>query len=240
MKKKYLSVLIFFIIISLVTGIIAYRYFFIPKGIHINKSRYPITGIDISKHSGIIDWSEIDNQHIDFVYIKATEGQTYIDPNYSMNVRGAKGTHMKVGDYHFFRFNRSGVKQAENYLTHTRLTNIVLPPVLDVEEWGNFHTEKNVAEIKLEIKDFLKVVEPVIQRKVIIYTNKSTYNKFIRNEFPDNPIWICSFIESEIMPDKREWLFWQHAHNGRIKGIEGYVDVNTFNGNRSEWKKYAY
>jgi len=240
MKKKYLPVLIIFIIISLVIGIIAYRYFLIPKGIHINKSRYPITGIDISKHSGIIDWNEIKSQKIDFVYIKATEGQTYIDPNYVLNVKGAKGIKMKVGDYHFFRFNRSGIMQAENYLSRTRMTDKDLPPVLDVEEWGNYHTEKNVAEIKTEIKDFLKIVEPIIHRKVIIYTNKSTYTKFIQGNFTENPIWICSFSEREIMTDKRKWLFWQHAHNGKIKGIEGYVDVNTFNGNRSEWQKYAY
>jgi len=240
MKKKYLPVIVIFIIISIVIVIIAYRYFYIPKGIYINKSRYPITGIDISKHSGIIDWSEIKTQSIDFVYVKATEGQSYLDPNYSLNVRGAKGIQMKVGDYHFFRFNRSGIKQAENYLKHTRMIKTDLTPVLDVEEWGNYHTDKNITEIKTEIKSFLRIVESAIHRKVIIYTNKSTYTKFIRNEFPENPIWICSFIENEIMPDKQTWVFWQHAHNGKIKGIEGYVDVNTFKGNRREWEEYAY
>ena len=39
--------------------IIAYRIFFLPKGIEIDKSKYPITGIDISKHTGNIDFEEI-------------------------------------------------------------------------------------------------------------------------------------------------------------------------------------
>jgi lysozyme len=237
MKKVYLLALAVSICLIL-TIFIVVRMYFIPKGITIDKTKYPITGIDISRHSGIIDWDKIKNQHISFVYIKATEGEDYLDPNYVNNVTEALKTNLKVGEYHFFRFNKPGKTQAINFLFHTKDFTGKLTPVLDIEEWGNMPVTKSQKEIRKEIADFLNTVENVSGCKMIIYTNINTYNHFIKGQFLDNPLWICSFNKDRILPDNREWLFWQHAHNGKLAGIKGFVDLNTFNGDEAKWKKY--
>lgn len=212
--------------------------YFLPKGITIDKQQYPITGIDVSRHSGMIDWDKISKQNISFVFIKATEGEDYQDPNYTMNVAGAHKSNLKVGEYHFFRFNKPGDTQAINFLTHTKNIKGKLTPVLDIEEWGNMPVTKSEATIRKEIAGFLTVVEAATGLKMIIYTNINTYNKYIKGQFLENPIWICSFNRYRILPDKRKWLFWQHAHNGKLDGIKGFVDLNTFNGDTADWRKY--
>ncbi len=238
MKKKYIILLIVLLFL-LIWGILQLRNYFSPKGISIDKSIYPITGIDISKHTGIIDWQKIKRQKISFIYIKATEGQDYIDPNYYINLTHALKANIKVGEYHFFRFNKAGKVQAQNFLSHALHDPGKLPPVLDVEEWGNLPIYKSNKEIKAEIRKYLLIVESTLNCRIIIYTNMDSYNRFIKGEFLKNPIWICTFSKKPKLPDGRNWLFWQHAHNGKVDGINGNVDINTFNGDETSWNRYA-
>jgi len=238
MKKLYLIILSIALFVILMTVVVLVRMYFLPKGISIDKEQYPITGIDVSRHSGVIDWEKIKRQHINFVYVKATEGEDYIDPNYLINVTAANKWKLKVGEYHFFRFNKPGRTQAVNFLFHTRNFSGKLTPVVDVEEWGNMPVVKSEKEIRTEIAAFLKAVEDITKNKVIIYTNINSYNRFIKGQFLNNPIWICSFNKDRILPDERKWLFWQHAHNGKLEGIKGFVDMNTFSGDTADWSRY--
>ena len=60
-------------------------------------------GIDVSHHQKKIDWKKVrfwKNKKINFVYIKATEGETYKDSFYSQNILGAKENEITVGSYH--------------------------------------------------------------------------------------------------------------------------------------------
>ncbi len=222
------------IILVLVIGTGTYLYQrFKPKGINIDKDIYPVTGIDISNHTHITDWKLIKKAGIDFVYIKVSEGGDYKDPSYQKHARNALAAKIPYGGYHFFRFNRSGEIQAHNFL-NTLLAEYQLPPVIDVEEWGNTQPESDYKET-LEIKKFIREVETELSQKVIIYCNKNSYERFIEGNFPENPVWICTFSRKPPVPS---WLFWQHSHIGRIPGIQSDVDINTFNGNREEWNKY--
>jgi len=237
MKKGYfiaLGVSVCLIILL----IIFIRTYFLPKGVNIDKKKYPITGIDVSRHSGIINWDLIKFQNIDFAYIKATEGEDYLDPNYVTNINAAQKVNIIVGEYHFFRFNKPGKTQAMNFLSHTGGFSGKLAPALDIEEWGNLPVAKSDKQIKKDIADFLATVEQASGCKMIIYANVNSYNRYIRGQFPNNAIWICSFNKNRILPDNRKWLFWQHAHNGKLAGIKGFVDLNTFNGDEAKWKKY--
>ena len=45
-------------------------------------------GIDVSHHNGEINWKQVPD--VEFVYIKATEGATFVDPMYQQNIKGAR------------------------------------------------------------------------------------------------------------------------------------------------------
>ena len=78
-------------------------------------------------------------------------------------------------------------------------------------------------------------------RKVIIYTNKNGDARFVRGHFDsietDDPeLWICSFTDPPL--NRRQWTLWQHSHRSRIPGVKGFVDLNTFNGDRAAWERW--
>ena len=54
-------------------------------------------GIDVSKHQGLIDWQQVAQTKVAFVYVKATEGASLVDPRYKENIKSAKKAGFKVG-----------------------------------------------------------------------------------------------------------------------------------------------
>ena len=54
-----------------------------------NFKRGNVYGIDVSHHQGEIEWGRVaenTSPRISFVYIKVTEGATFQDPKYLMNI----------------------------------------------------------------------------------------------------------------------------------------------------------
>ncbi|WP_243350026.1 glycoside hydrolase family 25 protein [Parabacteroides sp. FAFU027] len=220
-------------IVLLLTGVFLYfRLHRNPEKIDPGQ----ITGIDVSKHTGRINWEKIKMQNVDFAYVKSTEGVTYIDPCFSYNFREAKRVGIPVGVYHFFRFNRSGEEQAQHFMKNVSMEDLNLPPVVDVEEWGQYNQSKDAEKVSAELRTFIDLVEEKCDHSVIIYSDKHSYSKYIQGRFDDNDIWICSLgTPPEI---DRKWTFWQNSHTGKYKGARGKVDVNVFNGDREKWSDY--
>ena len=62
-----------------------------------------LPGIDVSHHQGLIDWSEVAGSGQRFAFAKATEGSTFVDPNYAFNKSEAEMAGILFGAYHFAR-----------------------------------------------------------------------------------------------------------------------------------------
>ena len=70
-------------------------------------------GIDVSHHNGEINWKTMSQDPcVQYVYIKATEGEKYVDAKYYRNVNEAQKYGILVGAYHY-----SMVKQHRNNST---------------------------------------------------------------------------------------------------------------------------
>lgn len=194
--------------------------------VELDRSVYPVRGIDVSAHNGPVDFARVARSGIDFVYIKVTEGATWRDALFEQNYAAATESGLKVGAYHFFRFDVPGWRQSVNVLGAVGLRRLDLPIAIDVEEWGNpgeFTTDEIVANLR-------SLVELLRRngREPVIYTNKNGYYRFVRGRFDDVGLWICSFTTPPIAEQKR-WTIWQHSHLGRVDGIDGAVDLCTFN-----------
>src|SRR5690606_2275403 len=71
-------------------------------------ARYDVRGVDVSAWQGTVDWPTIARQDVDFAYVKATEGSSFVDRQFEANLRGARQAGLLVGAYHFFSFESSG------------------------------------------------------------------------------------------------------------------------------------
>ena len=103
MKKKWLKIVICVIVVcAVMIGMI------LTKKWQINSwsvSKYEVQGIDVSHYQGMIDWAQIQDQGIDFAFIKATEGSGYVDECFYDNWQAAEQTDLMIGAYHFFSFD---------------------------------------------------------------------------------------------------------------------------------------
>lgn len=218
-----------------IVGMMLWRVF-LPRPAHIDVDRreYPVKGIDISSHNGPrIDFDAVASDTVEFVYIKASEGENFRDSLFYRNYAGAVKAGLKVGAYHYFRFDREGWRQGRNMLDAIGRLRFDLPPAIDVEEWGNprnFSTEEVVTQLR-DMVEYLKEYG----YSPVIYTNLAGYNRFIRFRLDDNPVWISSFKRR---PLDAPWVLWQHSHKGEVKGIGTPTDINTFNGTEQEWSEW--
>lgn len=210
---------------------------YMPRSPHVelDRNRYPIVGIDISAHNGAIDFDSLAAAGVDFVYIKASEGVDWKDKAFRGHCIGARRVGLQVGAYHFFRFDGDGISQAANFLEAIKDCELTLPPVIDVEEWGNkIEASTNIINERLEA---MRTMVTLNYAEPVIYTNKNGVARFLSHLDPAScpPLWICSFTDP---PTRRDWLFWQHSHIGHLPGIKGHVDLNTFNGSRADWNRF--
>ncbi|MCC8136447.1 MAG: glycosyl hydrolase family 25 [Ruminococcus sp.] len=201
----------------------------------VNKERFPVMGVDVSHYQGEIDWQELERQNVSFAFIKATEGSGHIDEFARRNLESAAETNIKISAYHFFSFDSSGETQAENYISVVGKDDINMPPVVDIEYYGDKSANKPDGE-ELE-----KILTPLMTRledyygvKPIIYTTLAMYNKY-KEYFSDYPLWIRSvYCEPEFV----QWKFWQYSDKGELYGFVGeeqYIDLNVYNGSEEEF-----
>ena len=96
-------------------------------------SEYPVRGVDVSAYQGSVDWQTLSAQGIDFAFIKATEGSSFVDSCFAYNCAEAQKQSLSVGAYHFFSYDSRGESQAKHYIDTVAPFDGMLPPVIDLE-----------------------------------------------------------------------------------------------------------
>ncbi|WP_296697931.1 glycoside hydrolase family 25 protein [Algoriphagus sp.] len=196
---------------------------------------YPkqILGIDVSHFQGDVNWEDIKKADITFVYDKATQGDSFLDPKYSKNKTGAHESGLAHGSYHFFTSNADAIKQAEFFVKSIDYGEGDLPPVLDLEE-GGIKGTINSSDFEQEVLKWLTYVETNLGVKPIIYTNHTFGDKYLSSsDFAEYQLWIAEYgVETPKTPkiwDDKGWLIWQRSERGTIEGAIGQVDHDLYN-----------
>ena len=199
--------------------------------VKLNRSKYPVCGVDVSNYQGLIDWDKLEEQNVAFAFIKATEGSGHIDESARRNLERASKTSIKKSAYHFFSFDSSGETQAENYISVVGADEIDMPPVVDIEYYADKKSNKPTKEETEQIlRPLLEKLEEYYGVKPIIYTTLPVYFRYVKENFSDYPLWIRNV---NFEPDLMNWKFWQYCDKGELygyKGEEKYIDLNVYNG----------
>ena len=115
MKKSIFKILVSFLIILTAPMyiLIAPVYAFSPSSDTIYE------GIDVSGWQGNINYAEVRNSGIQIVYMKASEGSSFVDPYFNENYENAKANNLKVGFYHYLtaRSVEEAINQAKFFVS---------------------------------------------------------------------------------------------------------------------------
>ena len=185
-----------------------------------------VYGIDVSHHQGDINWKHVkhwNNHKVEFVYIKATEGATYLDKKYKRNFIEAKREGLKVGSYHYFRTTSTPHEQFINFIKHVDHQQQDLIPMIDLEENKSWSTDKYNKNLKV----FLALVEEKYNRKPILYSTQRFYNTYLKNRYLSY-YWNIGRYSSKqpYLLDENKWSMWQFSDTETVEGISKQVDVN--------------
>lgn len=200
--------------------------------VDVDREAYPVKGIDLSAHNGDVDFVQVAADTVTFVLLKATEGTDFCDARFATNLARAKDAGLKVGAYHFFRFDSPGHLQAYHFMRTVGNADLDLPMAIDVEEWQNA-TGVPYAEVSAQLAEMVEVLQAA-GRRVMIYSNRKGYAQYVLPAAAsDMQLWISSPSAEPQVPG---WTLWQHSQEGAIRGIDGLVDINTFNGTADEFE----
>lgn len=186
----------------------------------------PYHGIDVSRHNRHIDWAKVANDtNIYFVYLKATEGATHVDPAYKTYLKGARENGLAVGSYHYFRMTSTTHEQLENMKTNILKEEQDLRPMIDVETTDGHP----VQEVRDSLRVFLRLVQEYYGARPVIYGTNRSYNRICGNRFNNYPLYLGRYGSNPPLIRGREhYTVWQFSENGRIDGIERPVDLCRF------------
>ena len=188
-------------------------------------------GIDISKYQSYINWNTMVRKNKpDFVFVKATEGTTIVDPMYKSHKKNLEKHDILHGAYHFMSFSSSGRRQAQKFIRHAGLRKGNMVPVLDVEYTRSRMPHKR--KVIREIKAYCKTIEAHYGVKPIIYTHPHLYSKYLKGSFGEYPLWICDYRNNP----RHEWAIWQHTARARLYGYNGKLDKNVMKSDKETLK----
>ena len=204
-------------------------------------------GIDVSHFNGAIGWTQVATASYRFVYAKATEGSTLIDPTYSINRAGAKGFGLRVGGYHFARPAgatdpariANAITQADFFLSIAQPQPGELPPALDLE------TKNGLTQAAMQTWTSAWLGEIAARTGVsaVVYASPN----FWKTALGDTPsvagdghrLWIAHWTTNAapLVPGANwnglGWTFWQWSDCATVPGFVHCTDGDRFNGSGS-------
>ena len=188
-------------------------------------------GIDVSNWQGYIDYSEVKEDGIEIVYIKASQGSDIKDAYFDINYENAKANGLKVGFYHYLTATteEEAKTQANFFASVISGKTADCKLVMDYETFGDSSVEEinDIAEV------FLETVQELTGKEIIIYSDLSNAENVFDTELADNyGLWIAYYGDyNELSEYDTSWLEYigvQYTDTGTVLGISGYVDKDLF------------
>ena len=215
-----------------------------------------LSGIDVSRFQGRIDWQrvaadEIAERPIEFAFVQASRGsgadcivvpdRCGADEFYDRNYRRARQAGIRVGPYHrTFTGGESpkGIradarKEANVFLEEVgELRENDLAPALDLESPFN---DLDKGQVRRWARTWLERVEEGLGVRPLIYTNVSSWNatgNTTRFALQGYLLWVANFdVAKPLVPAQNwaglGWSIWQYTSSGRDDGIAGNVDLDV-------------
>ena len=196
-----------------------------------------LPGIDVSHHQGVIDWAQVAASGQRFAIAKATEGRTFVDPNYAMNKAGALANGIVFTAYHFAQPDdraNDAIIEADHFVDVAQLGPGNLIPVLDIERTGGL----TQAEVTTWILTWLDRVTERLGVRPMVYTSPSGWDTRTGDstavaDSGYTVLWVAHWgVAQPRLPaddwSGNGWTFWQYGSCGSVAGIEGCVDVDWY------------
>ncbi len=205
-----------------------------------------VQGIDVSTYQGTINWAQVHAAGKEFGIARIGDGLGK-DPTFPGHWAAMKANGMIRGAYQFFRPTLDPIAQADLVVAAVgRLGPGDLPVTLDVEAGGTLPAP---ATYNTRIHQWVDRVQLGTGKKPIIYVGKYYWPNINTADFAGYPLWHPQYTTAacpNIANAWSSWKMWQYRGGpvsgipgGTCPGINGYVDLDVFNGSLTDLKAFA-
>ncbi|MEU6090369.1 GH25 family lysozyme [Streptomyces sp. NPDC047085] len=174
-------------------------------------------GIDVSAYQS----SSYDTDGLSFVFIKATEGRSYVNSRLAAQTKRARDAGLVVGFYHFL-WPGHLTGQAEYFLQHAPDR----PGDILAVDWETTSegTHASNAEKDLFIRK-LKDLRP--DNQVILYANRDYWLNVDTTSYAGDGLWIADYVTAGKPRIKAKWLFHQYSSEPHDKDVAHFADEDA-------------
>ena len=195
-----------------------------------------ITGFDLSDKNGSVDWDNIPNTMLRFVYLKTSDGLSNADYYFNSNRQNAKARGFLVGCYHWLNPKLNCKQQAEFFVKTAGSFEGELPPAVCLELYRS-----SVSEMERNVRTFIDTLNSLSGRKPVIYTSAAYWKENLPNAEWANSYYLWVDYPAKTLPRQIYpwigWTFWQASYLTSLPGIDNTVGINYFNGYWDDMQK---
>ncbi len=194
------------------------------------------TGIDVSSFQGDIDWDAVASDGIDFAIIRVglrgygVAGSLHEDEKAIENIQGAAKAGLKVGVYFYSQAItvNEAAEEASLVLRIIEKQPVTGPVVFDWEnEPGlNMRTDNLDSRTLTDCAvTFCEIVRKAGYTPAVYFNLTDAYVRYNLDEIKNYIFWFAQH-EGTYPAFYYEYNIWQYSDSGKVKGIEGNVDMN--------------
>ena len=189
-------------------------------------------GLDVSYWQASLDWAQLEEAGVSFVFIRATRELT-VDSRAFSHFDASGLTNILRGGYHYLQKTRPAV-QARLFWSVLNDQSTQLPAVVDVED-----NELNAQKVR----NFVETWYSLTDHPLMIYTSAHKWHSLVghgatwASDVCD--LWVAHWgTDKPTLPDVWDsWLFWQYTSDGQLPGYNGRLDLDRFNGTVKELRE---
>jgi GH25 family lysozyme M1 (1,4-beta-N-acetylmuramidase) len=198
-----------------------------------NGTKTSLTGIDVSKWNGNVDWKRVKNAGVDYAMIRlghraSISGEIAEDPMFRENIEGAAAAGLKVGVYFYTQAVNLEEAREEAEFCIDRLAGYELsfPVAFDTERAGENGRANNLDNaLRTEIaKTFMERVKEAGFKPAIYMNTSWSLTSIDLQDLTDYDLWYAFYGEDLYYPYR--FTMWQYSDKGSVPGVKGHVDLN--------------
>jgi len=184
--------------------------------------------LDISGHQGEVDFAAVKSAGISGVFLKCSEGDSYLAPKFKPNYEKALAAGLKVGAYHFMRAANAADAAAEGawFAKCVAGLNLQLGVALDIEHEGvNWDGAAVTAlQARTMVQRFWSGFGTFGGEKWL-YAGKDYFMRFLNHsQLEPYSRWLANPSRLDFaLPVKMLQYSWE----GRVEGVPNAVDLNV-------------
>ncbi|MFJ5533593.1 glycoside hydrolase family 25 protein [Streptomyces sp. NPDC093261] len=172
-----------------------------------------LRGIDVSAYQS----SAYDTDGLSFVFIKATEGRSYVNPKLTAQTKTARDAGCVVGFYHFL-WPGDLAAQAEYFVAKApeRAGDVL---AVDWETTGDGTHASNA-----EKDSFIRQVKSLRPRnRVVLYTNRNFWLTIDTTSYAGDGLWIADYVTAGKPRIQAAWRFHQYTSDPVDRNVGNFA-----------------